>query len=375
VGVGHESRTANPESRPFPVRVVGIDPGTVSIDACGLVDGRPFLDLSVPTGVALADAAAFVARLRIEGPVDLIAGPSGYGLPLVRGEELTDEAVRLALLTAPGEGGGLGGLGALMRALAASALPVVFTPGVVHLPTVAAHRKVNRVDLGTADKVCSAALAIDEQAARRSCALTDVSLILLELGGAFTAALAVDGGRIVDGIGGSAGPLGLRGPGAGDGEVAFLADHVPKSLLFRGGAAAVRGDEVVDGDALARPETPRQALAWSAYLDGACKAVAALAVTVPRPAEIVLSGRLAGSDAVFGAVTERLRALAPVHRLRGFARVAKHAAQGAALIADGLAGGSHAGLVDTLALRQAAGTVLDHLYVISPEQARQRLGL
>jgi predicted butyrate kinase (DUF1464 family) len=59
----------------------------------------------------------------------------------------------------------------------------------------------------------------------------------------------------------------------------------------------------------------------------------------------------------------------------GFARVAKHAAQGAALVADGLAGGLNAPLVDRLGIRDARGSILDHLYVISPEIVRQRLGL
>src|SRR2546426_7705746 len=42
------------------------------------------------------------------------------------------------------------------------------------------------VDMGTAEKVCAAALAIDEQARRFARPLADVSLVLLELGGAFT---------------------------------------------------------------------------------------------------------------------------------------------------------------------------------------------
>jgi predicted butyrate kinase (DUF1464 family) len=61
--------------------------------------------------------------------------------------------------------------------------------------------------------------------------------------------------------------------------------------------------------------------------------------------------------------------------LSGFANVAKHAAQGAALLADGLAGGSAEALVQNLGIREATGTVLDHLYVISPETARKRLGV
>jgi predicted butyrate kinase (DUF1464 family) len=39
----------------------------------------------------------------------------------------------------------------------------------------------------------------------------------------------------------------------------------------------------------------------------------------------------------------------------------KHAAQGAALIADGLCGGGFAPLVEGLKLREASGTVLDWL--------------
>jgi predicted butyrate kinase (DUF1464 family) len=61
--------------------------------------------------------------------------------------------------------------------------------------------------------------------------------------------------------------------------------------------------------------------------------------------------------------------------LQGFAQVAKQGAQGAALIADGLAGGAHQALVDRLRVREATGTVLDHLYVITPDHARRRLGL
>src|SRR6059036_2237817 len=231
-------------------RIIGIDPGTVSIDLCGLDDGRLFLDRSWPTAEGLADPARLVGQLEAAGPLDLVAGPSGYGLPLTRVQDATEEDLRLAFLAAPGETGGIGGLRNLVRTLARSSLPVVLTPGVVHLPSVPAHRKVNRVDMGTAEKVCAVALAIDEQARRLACPLTDVSLVLLELGGAFSAAVAVAGGRIVDGAGGSSGPLGFRAAGALDGEVAYLAGAVPKELLFGGGAAAIAGWD----DADASPE-------------------------------------------------------------------------------------------------------------------------
>src|SRR5213593_2986428 len=241
-------------------RVIGVDPGTVSIDLCGLDDGRLFLDRSRPTAEVLADPARFVAELEAAAPLDLVAGPSGYGLPLTRVQAATEEDLRLAFLAAPGETGGIGGLRGLVRALARSALPVVLTPGVVHLPTVPEYRKVNRVDMGTAEKVCVAALAIDEQARRFARPLADVSLVLLELGGAFTAAVAVAGGRIVDGVGGSSGPLGFRAAGALDGEVAYLAGAVPKQLLFGGGAAAIAGwdADAASPERLAAPATPRE---------------------------------------------------------------------------------------------------------------------
>jgi predicted butyrate kinase (DUF1464 family) len=64
----------------------------------------------------------------------------------------------------------------------------------------------------------------------------------------------------------------------------------------------------------------------------------------------------------------------PIHRLAGFATVSRQAAQGAALIADGLAGGRSKPLVEILGLGNASGTVLDHLYVISPNTARAHIG-
>jgi len=358
------------------MRVVGIDPGTVSIDVCGLVDGHLAIDHTIPTTEALAAPAAFVAMLGDEGPVDLIAGPSGYGLPLTPASEVTEEQLRLAYLAAEGEPGGISGLRALARALGASGLPVLFTPGVIHLPSVPEHRKVNRVDMGTADKVCAAALAIAEQTRRMRCAVADVSLVLLELGGAFTAALAVEGGRIVDGVGGTAGPLGVRSAGALDGEVAFLAGRVEKATLFCGGGATIRGEGgSMAPESLADPHSPREWIAWEAYVESSAKAVATMLVAVPHPTEIVLSGRMARVEAVQRELVRRLCGHAPVHALTGFARVAKEAAQGAALLADGLAGGAHAPLVDALGIREARGTVLDHLHVITPAAARRRLGI
>lgn len=344
-------------------RVVGIDPGTVSLDAVALDGGRPVLEVSVPTAEAVADPAAFAGLLRDLGPVDLCAAPSGYGLPLVPGPDLTEEQRRLLLLAPPGEPGGIGGLGALVRALALAGLPLIFLPGVIHLPTVPGHRKLNRVDMGTPDKLAAVALGLAQALRDGAAGPREVHFILLELGGAFSAAVAVEGGEVVDGMGGTSGPIGARAAGALDGEVAMLASPVTKATLFRGGV-----------DDLPRDLPGRDAIADDALVEGAAKAVLALGASAPSARRVLVSGRLGRRDALVQALRTRLPGHR-VERLEGFSSVVKEAAQGAALLADGLAGGASARLVEALRLREASGTVLDHLLVVTRAQARARLGL
>jgi predicted butyrate kinase (DUF1464 family) len=345
-------------------RVVGIDPGTLSIDVCGLDEGRVVLDRAWPTAEALAKADEFVRYVSSAGEPALVAGISGYGLPLVRADQVTEEQWRLAFLAAPGDEGGIGGLRRLTRQLCAARLPVVFLPGVVHLDTVPAHRKLNRVDLGTADKVSVAALAVAEQATRLDVHARQTSFVLLELGGAFSAALAVAQGRIVDGLGGTSGPIGWRAAGALDGEVAFLAGTIDKSFLFEGGVESVVAQ---------RPDLEQEA--FDGFVEGAVKAVHLMLLSAPSAREIIISGRRGTDPKLRSALEARLGGLAPLIDLRGFARFAKQGAQGAALIADGLVGGKHESLVESLRLRHSAGSVLDHLFVVRPEHARRRLGL
>lgn len=333
------------------MRVIGIDAGTLSLDVCGLDDGRVFLERSFLTHDAVMNPALLAGLLISALPIDLVVAPSGYGLPLTAARDLTDADLKLAFLAAEGEPGGIGGLRALVRALARLPFPVMLTPGVIHLASVPPHRKINRVDMGTADKVCAVALALYEQAARLGCRPEDVSFTLVELGGAFTAAIAVEDGRIVDGLGGTSGPLGARSAGALDGEVAFLAGHVSKQMLFFGGVEAIGAP-----------------MGWRAYRESLLKALGALAVSAPRARDVILSGRHAGM--VRSSITDR-----PVHLLGDPASASKQGAHGAALIADGLAGGAAAAIVNALGIRAASGTALDYLHIISPAAARTRLGI
>src|SRR5437764_593490 len=349
-------------------RVAGVDPGTVSFDLCVLQDGEPVLEQVFETGTLGQDSGPLLDALARHGPYALVYGPSGYGLPLVAAADVGERELAEMVLVRPDEAHadtGVGGMRSLLRSLAASDLPVVFGPGVIHLATVPRHRKYNRIDLGTADKVCAAADAIVDQSTRHATAPHETAMVLLELGGGFTAALAIEAGQIVDGVGGSSGPLGMRAAGALDGELAYLlGPALRKNTLYSGGALDPAG-ELAIGDLESLWSSAEHAEGWTALLEAAVKAVRALAVSVPVPHEIVVSGRLARLPELTAVLAASLSDLAPVVALHpGRASTAAH---GGALLADALAGGPHGALADVLRLRASSGTELDYLRVARAE--------
>ncbi len=359
-------------------RVIGIDPGTVSIDVCGLDNGRLFLDESYPTRDALADASRFVAMLESHAPLDLIAGPSGYGLPLRHARDLTETDLRLAYLAVDGEAGGIGGLRSLARALAASELPVVFTPGVIHLDTVpdapqGKPRRHGNGRQGVRDGVGRARVRDSTGVQCRRC-LAHPSGARRRVLGRDSSGARSDRRRLRWVVG----PVGIWSPGALDGEVAYLAGTITKGMLFEGGAGTLAGGDHGTVDWIAAPTTAREKTAWLAYVEGAVKAVAALLVSAPSALEVVVSGRVAKFDGVRSELARHVTTVAPhlaVHHLTGFATRAKQGAQGAALIANGLAGGQDADLVKRLGIERSEGTVLDHIVFFPASVAYDRLGI
>jgi predicted butyrate kinase (DUF1464 family) len=334
------------------VRVAGIDPGTGSYDLCGLADGELILDESIPTEEVAGNPSLLLEALKAVEPLDLVVGPSGHGLPLIPLNQVGRREYALLALLRRDEWGLRPHLGLrkVLRELRKSRFRVMLIPGVKHLPTVPAFRKVNRIDLGTADKLCCVALAIVDQARRLGCGYAETSFILVELG--------------------------VLSPGHLDGELAYLLEGFRKTLLSRGGAAHVAGlkqlslqefaEKLASGDGRCR-------LAWEAYLEGVEKGVSVMKVSLPRPREILLSGRVVRMDALWRDVQRRLASRGKLRKLGGFAKKAKEAAQGAALLADGLAGGTHRRLVECLKLREAAGTVVDHIYLEGFDTVRRSI--
>jgi predicted butyrate kinase (DUF1464 family) len=351
--------------------VAGIDPGTVSFDVCALDGGEVVLERSFASADLSADPAPLVEALVAGGPFELVLGPAGYGLPLVPGEELSDHDLALMLLVREDEPRGpvgIGGMRAIIRALIAARLPLVFGPGAIHLPTIPAYRKWNRIDLGTADKVASVALCIADQARRHGIEHAETAFIMLELGGGFSAAVAVDGGQIVDGLGGSTGPIGARACGALDAEVAYLLGAaLSKRTVFSGGALNPDGGLDLSRDLQELRRDPRHRDGWLALEEGAAKAALALTASVPAPGEVLVAGRLTRAPGLVEALGERLASVAPVRAISDVA-----AAHGAAVLADGLAGGRYARLVERLGVAAASGSVLDHLRVHGADRIRLR---
>ena len=362
-------------------RAVGIDPGTKSFDVCGIEGDRLFLDNSIPTAEVSTNPRVLVDLLQSVAPLDMVVGPSGYGLPWVSAQDLGSREMNLLLLSSEQDRGRtslIGGMRAMLNLLKETQLPIYFVPAVIHLPSVPDRRKVNRIDMGTADKLCAVALGIRDQSHRLKIAYEATSFIYIELGGAFTSVIAVDQGKVVDGLGGTSGPIGYLAVGAMDGELAYLLGNFHKELLCSGGMAYVAGNQGLEPEeVLARTSTDAQcSLAWEAFLESLVKSVAAEMSVLTSPREILISGRLCRSKEISRQVTDRLASFAPVNVVTGFARVAKEAAQGAALIAEGMAGGMHESLIEIMGIREAKGTCLDYLYIDKADTLKRKyLGL
>ncbi len=336
------------------VRVIGIDPGTKSFDFCGLEEDTVILDTSVSTEEIIRDSG-LLSDIILETSADLVVGPSGFGIPVTSIEDIGGrELFLMSLIKKDDRKKSTLGMRASINRMKQKKLPVFFIPGVIHLPTVPDFRKLNKIDMGTADKLCCAALGIRDQALRYKKDFRETSFILLEMGFGYTAAVAVKDGKIVDGVGGSSGNIGFLSLGGMDAELAYLLGDFNKELIFRGGVATLAktpDDLMGNRDAL------------NAYIESAVKDVLQMTVSV-KPQELLVSGRISRADGIFDELKKRLEL--PVRRLEGFSvKNVKEAAQGAALIANGLAGGKYSEIIDVMNIREAKGTSLD--YILLPE--------
>jgi len=332
------------------MRATGIDPGTRSFDLFGMEDNKKIIiDESITSDDVVVNPYILIERLERLTPLDIIIGPSGWGIPLKSMKDMTEtdvgRMIPLDTKVAVNEG-----IKNVLLEMKRRKMPVYFTPGVVHLKTVPGYRKWNKFDMGTADKVCCVALGIKDQSEKLELSFDETSFVYVEVGYGFTAVIAVEGGKIVDGIGGTNGSIGFLACGGMDAEIAIrLEPPVTQDILFQRGIRDFVGKDIKPED-LADFDEATLLLGESIEKD-----VASMLVSVLQPREVILSGRLVQHEFIAAALTSRLKKYAPVTKVRKLSSIAKEAACGAYIIGEGLLGGKYHKLVENMEIGYGGG--------------------
>ena len=357
------------------VRAVGIDPGTYSMDIFGFDDdtGEIIIDVSIPREEITKDPSIVLKYLEKLENVDVIVGPSGYGIPLKRAQEATIEELSYATFITEKDYDRklrIVGLRKLMNMMRMSRLNIWFCPGVIHLNTVPRYRKLNKIDMGTADKIFSVVAAMRDEY-DRGIEPEKMNLIVIEVGFAYNAVIGVRNGKIVDGIGGTYSSIGYLGAGALDGELAYaIANSVEdfsKILLFRGGVAYLLFNDPFKHSVEEFIEKVNENTdAYEAFLEGIVKDLARILVSVGKPSCIYLSGRFIRVEKFRRDLEDRLLDFlkkfnieCEIRTISRMGRNVKEAAEGAAVIANGIGGGRYKKLIDCLELWNSSGTIFD----------------
>jgi predicted butyrate kinase (DUF1464 family) len=349
-------------------RVLGIDPGTKSWDFFGLEENEIIVDTSILSKELIEDPQKAITIIKSMENIDLMVAPSGFGLPLKHVKDLTEKDIFFTMLKFDKkEKDNLIGLGNVLRLIKAENIPGVIVPGVKHLPTIPKYRKINKIDMGTADKLCTAVTGIRDQMERQNERPENVNFIMVEIGYGFTAVLAIENGQIIDGIGGS-NIMGFRACGSLDGELAYLIREIRKKNIYKGGVSYIAGyeDLSLDEILLLAQKDEQTKVALEAYLSSVTKAVYGISSSFTEREkinEILLAGRGSELKYLYQKIIHNLNDIAPVKLMKSYSHISKQAAQGAAFIANGLLGGKFEPIINNLQIREAKGSILDDIYI------------
>ncbi|MFW9898523.1 MAG: DUF1464 family protein [Candidatus Thorarchaeota archaeon] len=351
-------------------RVIGIDPGSLTWDFFGLEDNNIILDTSIPSKELMKDPQKAITVIKSVENIDLMVAPSGFGLPLKNVSDLTEKDIFFTLLKfEQKDKEKLVGLGEILRLIKSVKIPGIIVPGVKHLPTVPRYRKINKIDMGTADKLCTSVVGIRDQIERFEVKPDNVNFILVEVGYGFTAVLAIENGQIIDGIGGS-NIMGFRACGSLDGELAYLIKEIKKNNIYKGGVASIAGylDLSLKEITLLAEKDIQIKTALKAYISSVKKAVFGISSSFSskeKIVEILLAGRGAELNYLRDRFIRGLKDVAPVRVMNSYSQIAKRAAQGAAFIAKGILGENDLfeSIINNLKIKEASGTILDDIFI------------
>jgi len=345
-----------------------VDPGSWSWDFVGYSDEEGiFLDHTIPTKKIQKEPDVFIDILNTSGPFDLISAPSGFGLPLKKISDLTEEDLFLTILKKKKNNETIVGLTNILRKLKELKINGYMLPGVKHLPTVPRYRKINKIDLGTADKLCTAVVGIRNQMEDYNISAEKTCFIMVELGYAFNAVLAIENGTIIDGIGGS-NIMGFRAVGSIDAEIAYLMGKIKKSDVYKGGVSSIAGYQDLKAEEilLLSKKDKQTKLALKSFYDNLKKAIYAISSSFfnkKKIKEILFAGRLSKIEELTRPIFNEIKEIAPPKLMRSYASISKESAQGAAFIANGLLGGKFKEIIETMRVKEAFGNILDDIFL------------
>lgn len=208
---------------------LGIDYGTKSWKIA-LLQGEDIKDLQEFEDSL--QVLTYLDRVVSQHPLLPIVLPSGFGIPLKKIQEVK-EADIFEMTLKKGEPRELG-LGRFLEAIKARNVHAYCIPAVKLLSSIPTHRKINKIDMGTSDKLCSLAF-IEKVLLERGQPFQNMNFLILEVGYAFTCLLVVKEGRVIDALGGTAGCIGPKSRGSIDGEVAYLYNFDTKAKIYSGG--------------------------------------------------------------------------------------------------------------------------------------------
>ncbi len=363
------------------MKVLGVDPGTKSFDLALIENGKVVWEKSIPTESVATDPESFIkALVEKQDEIDYIAAPSGYGTPLVCNDDIKDPllfATEVLLLSkkeklfGPNASSDPGShvyraLALAVKSLWERGLRACYIPAVIHLPTVPTHRKYNRVDMGTADKMAATFLGAVTSSVDNGWSPKDIDLIYVEMGYGYNAVIKVEKGKITDGHGGTIVSTGFLTVGGLDAEVAALAVKWTRDQNYVGGVSTACGTYDVD-EAIRKAQKERLCMAaFQSMFSNIEKNVKALTEEGYKPKEILVSGRLARYEFIYSNVEKRLAGIARVSKARTLegAKSTKEAAQGYAAVLEGIMGGIFQQYADVMRLREAQGTALS--WVVHP---------
>jgi len=235
-------------------------------------------------------------------------------------------------------------------------------PSVKQLPTVENFKKINVIDLGTSDKLCSAIYALS-----LSKNFKKEDFILAEIGYGFNAFIKIYNGKICDGIGGTIASSGFLAHGKIDKEIINIINN-KKIEKFSSGVLSILKKKISPQEFFKNyKKFKNRELAYLYFMDGLIKDISTLLNS--KISKIYLCGKI--SAFVEDEIKERLeKKFARTIEVKNIEKnengVDVHwssASRGGAILANGICGGKFKNLIDWMKIKDAKDDIFDYIFI------------